>query len=156
MRVSARVLLLDPDGRVLLFRGFDPRRPGSFWWFTVGGAVEPGEDLRAAAVRETAEETGIVLATDALRGPVWRRLATFTFDGRLFEAEEWFFVATAVGPVDTAGFTELEARTVVEHRWWSAAELAATDDTVHPRRLAELLTVAADGWDGHTTLLDDR
>ncbi len=155
MRVSARVLLLDPDGRVLLFRGFDPRRPGAYWWFTVGGAVEPGEALRAAAVREALEETGMVLHPDELRGPVWRRLARFTFDGRAFDAEEWFFVATADGPVDTAGFTELEARTVVEHRWWSPAELAATDEVHYPVRLAELLPAVHD-WDGATVLLDDR
>lgn len=155
MRVSARVLLLDPDGRVLLFRGFDPARPGSFWWFTVGGGVEPGEELRAAAVREAREETGAVIGPDELRGPVWRRLATFTFDDRVFEAEEWFFVARADGTVDTGGFTELEARTVVEHRWWSAAELAATTELYYPARLAELLPTLR-AWDGRTVLLDDR
>ena len=51
-RTSARVVLLDETGRVLLLRGHDPLVPEVSFWFTVGGGVEPGEPLRAAAVRE--------------------------------------------------------------------------------------------------------
>ena len=74
-RTSARVVLLDPDGRVLLVRGHDPLVPDVTFWFTVGGAVETGENMRAAAVREIREETGAVVAPDDLRGPMWRRVA---------------------------------------------------------------------------------
>jgi 8-oxo-dGTP pyrophosphatase MutT (NUDIX family) len=152
------VVLLDSDGRVLLFRGFDPADPASTWWFTVGGGVEPGEDLRAAAIREAREETGLAIAPDELRGPVWRRLVRFSFDGRLFDAEEWFFTAAAGpdGTVDISGFTELEARTVLEHRWWSAEELTATTDVFYPARLPELLSELAGHPDGPPVLLDDR
>ena len=158
VRVSARVVLLDPDGRVLLFRGFDPADPASTWWFTVGGAVEAGEDLRTAAIRETSEETGLAIAPDELHGPVWRRLVRFSFDGRLFDAEEWFFTATT-GPdasVDISGFTELEARTVLEHRWWSVEELTTTTDVFYPARLPELLAGLGRNPDGPPVLLDDR
>ena len=44
-RTSARVVLLDEQGAVLLFCGSDPAVPGGLaprWWFTVGGAVVPG------------------------------------------------------------------------------------------------------------------
>ena len=50
-RVSARVVLLDEDGCVLLFCGSDPAHedgsdnPAPHWWFTVGGGVQPGETL---------------------------------------------------------------------------------------------------------------
>ena len=45
-RTSARVIPINASGRVLLLHGHDP------YWFTIGGAVEPGESLEAAAVRE--------------------------------------------------------------------------------------------------------
>lgn len=57
-RQSAKVLLVDPAGRVLLFRGGDPTRPeAGSWWFPPGGGVEPGETLEEAARREVREET---------------------------------------------------------------------------------------------------
>ena len=56
-RPTARLILLDPAGRILLFSATDPR--GQVW-FTPGGGVHRGESLDAAAVRELAEETGHV------------------------------------------------------------------------------------------------
>ena len=42
-RLAARVLVIDPAGHVLLFRGFDPGRPGDgSWWLTPGGGVDAG------------------------------------------------------------------------------------------------------------------
>ncbi|RZS34378.1 hypothetical protein EV193_109165 [Herbihabitans rhizosphaerae] len=156
-RPSARLLLVDGDDRVLLFNGHDPARPGDSFWFTVGGGVEPGEDLRTAAVREGEEETGIRLAETDLVGPVWRRRVQFSFDGRNYDGEEWFFLArlspedgvAAEVFVDTSRFTDLEARTVDNYRWWSAAELSDTDETVFPAQLGELLPeLLASTWDG--------
>ncbi|MGQ0837475.1 NUDIX hydrolase [Actinokineospora sp.] len=150
-RPSARVLLLDARARVLLFHGRDPGRADVTFWFTAGGGVEPGEDLRSAAARELREETGIEVAADVLVGPVWRRRVAFSFAGRSYDGEEWFFVADLPegAEVDTAGFTELEARTIAEHRWWSADDLRATDETVYPVQLADLLPeVVGQAWDG--------
>ncbi|WP_446689058.1 NUDIX hydrolase [Saccharothrix tamanrassetensis] len=153
-RVSARVVLVDGDDRVLLFEGFDPARPEELFWFTVGGGVEPAEDLRATAVREAHEETGLRLSPDELVGPVWKRRAVFSFDGLSYAAEEWFFVSRAeCSDVDTSRFDELEQRTIRRHRWWSVEELRATDDTVYPVQLAEVLPDALAGWDGETRLV---
>ncbi|NKE56841.1 NUDIX domain-containing protein, partial [Lentzea sp. PSKA42] len=150
-RPSARVVLTDGAGRVLLFQGFDPARPQEFFWFTVGGGVENGEELRDAAVREAFEETGVKLAPESLIGPVWRRRAVFSFDGETFDAEEWFFYASVDGlSVDTSGFNDVENATVSGYRWWSAEELAATEDAVYPAQLAELLPSLTAEWDGRT------
>jgi 8-oxo-dGTP pyrophosphatase MutT (NUDIX family) len=151
-RPSARVVLTDKTGRVLLFQGHDPARPQELFWFTVGGGVENDEDLRATAVREAFEETGLLLADDQLVGPVWRRRAVFSFDGETFDAEEWFFHAEVDGhEVDTSGFNEIELATVKQFRWWSVAELKSTDDTIYPAQLAEFLPSLVSGtWDGRT------
>lgn len=142
-RTSARVVLLDERGRVLLLRGHDPTVPDVFFWFTIGGAVEQGENLRDAAAREVCEETGLEVEAEDLRGPLWRRVATFPFNGTLIRSEELFFAhrTQAFEPVSN-GFTDLERRTVTGHRWCTEADiraLAADGENVYPRDLAELL-----------------
>lgn len=152
-RPSARVVLVDPADRVLLFNGHDPARPGESYWFTAGGGVEPGEELRVAARRELREETGIEVEPDHFVGPVWRRRVMFSFDGRTYDGDEWFFLLRldTEALVDTSGFTELEIGMVDAHRWWTAAELHTTGETVYPVQLATLLPeLLAAGWDGVT------
>jgi 8-oxo-dGTP pyrophosphatase MutT (NUDIX family) len=138
-RLAARVLLLDGADRVLLFQGFDPHRPeAGMWWITPGGGVDDGESLEAAALRELTEETGI---SDAALGPcVWTRTAAFEFEGDRYLQREWFFIGrTNTKDVDSAGFTAIERRSVTGHRWWTVAELLATDDVIYPSRFGELV-----------------
>jgi 8-oxo-dGTP pyrophosphatase MutT (NUDIX family) len=154
-RRSARIVLADPAGRVLLFRGTDPGRPGSPFWFTPGGGVENGEDLRATAVRELREETGLRAEEDRLVGPAWIRRVSFPFGGETYHGEEWFFLAR-VGPADVDavrqdGFTELETRVIEGHRWWTQRELRSTSEVIYPEQLAEYLPGLLGGnWDGRT------
>jgi hypothetical protein len=81
---------------------------------------------------------------------VWRRRTVFSFDGRSYDAEEWFFLATTTQTaIDTGGFTQIELDTIDEHRWWSAEDLRATSDVIYPVQLADLLPELLSGeWDG--------
>jgi 8-oxo-dGTP pyrophosphatase MutT (NUDIX family) len=154
-RVSARIVLLDDDGCVLLFCGSDPaiedgpessENPAPRWWFTVGGAAQQGERLPQAAVRELEEETGLRVDPADMIGPVWRRDAVIDFNGSVIRSEEMFFVhRTRQFEPSTAGRTGLERAYIHGHRWCDAtmiAELVAKGETVYPLQLGELLEEA--------------
>ncbi|HEY0934435.1 MAG TPA: NUDIX domain-containing protein [Trebonia sp.] len=134
-RPTARLLVVDPDERVLLLRAADDNDARKTYWFTPGGGVQRGETVRAAAVRELAEETGFA-CTEAELGPVVATSAShFTgYDGRLYlGAHTFFFLPVPKAAVDTAGQEELERSMITGHRWWSVAELrAATEVTAPP------------------------
>lgn len=138
-RRAGRVLAVHGDA-VLLLRGSDPARPqdGS-WWFTIGGGCEGDESTASAARREAFEEAGLLLPADL--GPVvLHRTAAFAFDGRHYaQTEDFYFCRVDSDAVVTTGWTELERRAMTAHRWWTVAELASTDDVVHPEGLGALL-----------------
>src|SRR3954471_15069837 len=95
-RLTARVLLFDPVGRLLLMRGrlpSAPERDGA--WFTVGGGAAPGESVLEAAAREIVEETGF---TDAELGPVvWRREGPLALAAETVWMDEHYVVARCAG-----------------------------------------------------------
>lgn len=148
-RTSARVVLLDEGGAVLLLRGSDPALADQHppkWWFTVGGEVQQGERLAEAAARELAEETGLRVAPADMVGPVWRRDQVFEFNGSLIDSEEFYFVyRTRRFEPSRSGRTELERSYIHGHRWCDAADIAqlvASGETVYPMQLSGLLTDA--------------
>ena len=148
-RTSARVVLLDDDGAVLLLCGSDPANEDGTaprWWFTVGGAAQRGETLAQAAVRELAEETGLRVDADDMIGPVWRRDAVIDFNASVIRSEEMFFIhRTRHFDPSTRGRTALERSYIHGHRWCHAdtiAELVAGGETVYPLQLGELLAEA--------------
>ena len=138
-RRAARVLLVDATDRVLLFRGFDPARPGTRYWFTPGGGLDAGETPAEGAARELAEETGLRVAPGRAgraglarghRVPVRRPLVPAG-------AGVLSCVRVPTWQVDTAGLRRRSSSDSIDaHRWWSLAELDATDERFYPPDLA--------------------
>jgi 8-oxo-dGTP pyrophosphatase MutT (NUDIX family) len=143
-RPTARLLVLDPAGRILLFSSLDTA--GRTWWFTPGGGLRRGETLTAAAVRELAEETGYVCAETDL-GPVvatcagvWKAAP----EGRRYFAADSYFVVRVDDPaISTDGQEDLERSVITGHRWWTVDELREADGRVFPVGLADLVGMLA-------------
>jgi 8-oxo-dGTP pyrophosphatase MutT (NUDIX family) len=137
-RLTARVLLLDPQGRILLMKGRLPGR-ATGGWFTVGGGAEPGETVLEAAAREIVEETGL---TEFELGPVvWRRGGEMQLpEGGSAWLDEHYVVAhTPGGEPVRHGWQDHEVSLIDDIRWWTHQELLTTQDRVFPPDLPALL-----------------
>jgi len=98
MHRFACVLLVDPQGRLLLQERdehpvIDPEK-----WGLVGGHVEDGEEFEPAAYRELAEETGIRLPAGALRR--WRELEVFHVAYGTLDTTQVWYAATSLTDAD--------------------------------------------------------
>jgi 8-oxo-dGTP pyrophosphatase MutT (NUDIX family) len=139
VRSAARVLLLDPDGDVLLIH---ERIEGGTHWITPGGGVEDDESLLLTAAREVYEETGlrIELPGDAEAVHVAQR--EWHWRGEGYRQTDYYFLLRlgdrpAVGP---AALTAMEDETLLGFRWWSLDELRAnTSEAIVPSDIADLL-----------------
>jgi 8-oxo-dGTP diphosphatase len=143
-RPSARLLVIDPRGRVLLFRFVfkNGALAGQDYWATPGGGVEDGETFEQAAVRELEEETGIRVQ-DVGPEVGQREFVLQLPDGERVRADERYFLVRSEGALlSRDGWTALEAEVMVDHRWWSRDELAQTSDAVWPENLLAMLTAA--------------
>lgn len=146
LRPTARVILLDPAGRVLLFRtspDFGPRR--RVFWFTPGGGVEAGESYAEAAARELREETGIA---DARLGPcVWLREHTSGpwTTGWIRSVERYFVAWSPTTEVSADSRTVEERWALAEHRWWEVGEIGSSPEMFVPRDFAALVAPLARG-----------
>jgi 8-oxo-dGTP pyrophosphatase MutT (NUDIX family) len=160
LRSAARVVVVDPDQRVLLFgsRLVDLATPPGpvLYWYTPGGRTEPGESARVTATRELAEEIGLVVDPHALEGPVWLRRAVAPLLGELYDHRETYFVLRdVVHEVDVRGQTELEAYEDQPWRWWSVGEIAASEEIFVPGQLAAVLPELLEGpWTGPPRIVD--
>ena len=134
------MLVLD-GGKVLLFRCISAHRPrDSYSWITPGGGLEADEDVRAGAVRELAEETGLVVAPAEFEGPVFEELIEYpTATGTQRQTQQYFVLRRGAFEIDRRAQTDWERRFMGEARWWSSTELRAATETVYPPNLADLL-----------------
>jgi 8-oxo-dGTP pyrophosphatase MutT (NUDIX family) len=143
-RPSSRVLLIDPDDRILLLCYRSPQSRKR-WWITVGGGLDPGESHEAGALRELREETGI---GDLELGPcVWTYDHVIVdLEGRDLAMRERFYVVRAPSDaIDTSGWDRIERQVLIDHRWWRVEDIAlgertfGPDEAFAPPGLADLL-----------------
>ena len=140
-RPSSRLLVIDRDNRVLLFRFVFKSGPlaGQNYWATPGGALEAGESFADAARRELFEETGIL--RDAVGQEVAEReFVLQLYDGEYVIAEERFFlVPVSSQSVSRDHWSPVEIEVMSDHRWWSVEELTSTSEAVFPETLVAIL-----------------
>ncbi|MEX3010904.1 NUDIX hydrolase [Hoeflea sp. TYP-13] len=140
-RPAARLLVLDPKGRVLLFRFVFKKGPlaGQDYWATPGGGLEGDETFERAAIRELREETGLEVREV---GPqIARRQFRLQLpDGEFVMADERFYrIDVKALTLSRSGWTALEMEVMEEHWWWTREELLRTGETVYPKDILSLI-----------------
>ena len=142
-RPSARLLVIDPQDRILLFRFRFDSGPlaGTAYWATPGGGLNDGETYTEAARRELMEETGI--DTDVGDVIVVRQTSFMLSTGEIVSAEEHYFLVRTSGSIDIGGNPDpVERAFIAEARWWASGELAVNGEPVFPENIAEMLRKA--------------
>jgi 8-oxo-dGTP pyrophosphatase MutT (NUDIX family) len=142
-RQTARVLPVNPEGRVLLLHGWDPHHPDAPFWFTIGGGAEQGESLRDAATRELREETGIVIDSAALGEPIAHNTVEFSWNGYdIVQGQTFYAVRVESADVTLDGLDDWERATTDKYGWLSAEDLGGEERPADPA-IPDLMRAAA-------------
>jgi ADP-ribose pyrophosphatase YjhB (NUDIX family) len=138
VRRAARVMLLDPDDRVLLMR-YDDGPPNGHHWTTPGGGLNAGEDYPAAAARELEEETGWSDVT--LLHEVDHRSFPMDYGGQMvFQHERLYLARTDQARRSIDGVEAMHASDrIAAWRWWTLDELDSTTEAIWPAELPDLI-----------------
>jgi len=112
---SANVVVTNDAGQILMIKRSDNDN-----WAIPGGAMELGESLVQAAVRETREETGIDCEITGLVGIYTdpKHVILYTSDGEVRQEFSVVFIARAIGGAPTPSNESTEVR------WKDSPELA--------------------------------
>lgn len=138
IRRSARLFIVDGNGRLLLFQYHDEHQ--SPFWATAGGELKSDESYLEAARRELREETGLDVA---IGGMLKERDAVYPV-ARSTPArwlEKYFLVrCPAQSVVHDHGWTDEEKCTIQTWKWWRLDEMRGQPDSVFkPEWLPALL-----------------
>jgi 8-oxo-dGTP diphosphatase len=121
------------NSRVLIVRRAQPPAAGLFT--LPGGAVELGETLAEAVIREVCEETGLEIEPLALVG--YRQVIAHDVNGRV----ERHFVILPFAARWVAGEIRLNEE-LVEAHWFMPSELSKLSDLATTEGLAEIVLTA--------------
>jgi 8-oxo-dGTP pyrophosphatase MutT (NUDIX family) len=148
-RNVVRAVVLDSADRMLLLQVGELGNPefGTAWELP-GGGIEAGETHAEAVIRELREETGIVVTTEQIAAPTWRRDVLYDYRGmRRLQHEAISLVrlaepAPAIQDVLRDGF---EQQDLFEARWWTQDEILSSAEWFYPRSLPSMLGRFLDG-----------
>ncbi|MGY2461264.1 NUDIX hydrolase [Vreelandella sulfidaeris] len=144
LRQSARLMVVDPGGRLLLFRYHE--EPQLSLWATIGGELQEGEDYPSAAMRALKEEAGLTCPI----GPLLREVNELSTAARS-TPERWLERYILVRcPVtaevvanqsrNDAPLSDEEQPTIQAWHWWTLEEMREADPVLFkPTWLPELL-----------------
>ena len=142
-RETARILLRNRYGEVfLLLTHFDPEVGLPPRWITPGGGIDPNESIRAAAIRELFEETGLSITDVELGRQVAELSGTWLWgDGVNHHSYKDYFFEVKVDDfsLNDSSWTNDERRDILQYRWWSTDELANSKELFGPHGLAQFL-----------------
>ena len=150
IRPTARLLVIDDQQRLLLFRIHDGRPlheafpDMTVYWNTPGGGVESHETYQQAAQRELWEETGIEI--DKIDTCVWLHERVIQGDnGRMLFKEQFFVVLVPTSAVSMANMLPYEHEVHRAYHWWTRQELAQSSEKFIPVGLPQLIEPLLNG-----------
>lgn len=113
---SANAVVVNGFGEILMIRRSDNGN-----WALPGGAMDLGESMSAAAVRETLEETGVIVEITGLVGIYTdpRHVILYTSNGEVRQEFSIVFTARPLSGTPTPSDESLEVR------WVAPGEIAA-------------------------------
>jgi 8-oxo-dGTP pyrophosphatase MutT (NUDIX family) len=134
-RRASRLILLDSERRVLLFRHRRDNR--ETFWAPPGGGLESGETFEQAALREASEELGM---SSFPLTYLWERTTDFVYKGNLVNQHECYFQIHGELLDLSDGVRKFhDQEGILEMRRWTATELESTGDVVFPEELTSEL-----------------
>ena len=143
LSVRARVIIIRDDTIALIER----YRAGRHYYVFPGGGVEPGETDRQALFRELREEAGLRDPKPGRR--LWRaQFVTPEFaspgGGWLRQRDDVYLVRVRRADVSVPNLVDEQ---VIEHRWWTLAELERSPELFGPldlpRRVRDAISPAS-------------
>lgn len=147
VRNSVKIVLLDSENKVLLI-GMDNKNIKSAngeyngkFWNLVGGKIEEGEDLLAAAKRELFEETGLRPKSVSFGKVVWNGELVLNLNGVKTLIRQRFIVArTSKNFVTLKNLTREEKMFEQGLKWFSLYEIKNSNEVIYPVGLDEYLS----------------